>query len=157
MNNISGFIEISDNVFIGTKYDYAINKHNKDVWFICATNTRDINVNQETIFRNNTLFLNLIDAKDIKYINEDAINAFISFYNKNKDKPFYIFCDKGQSRSPTLAALTLIIDKDKRISANTFEEFINKFRNICYDYTPNQGMYQYLQKFWNKEKELANE
>ena len=63
MNNIPEFIEISDNVFIGTKYDYVINKHNKDVWFICATNTKDITISPNIILRKDIPSCGVIPAE----------------------------------------------------------------------------------------------
>lgn len=148
---LDDFIEISDHVYVGNKYDYIRNKDKlKNIIFVCATNTKDINVNQENAFRGNTLFLNLVDANDIKYINDDAMFLFMNIYQENKDKTFILFCDKGFSRSPSLALLILLWEHDKRIIDNDFNKIIQKFKQIYPDYSPNKGILDYVAYLWEK-------
>lgn len=147
-DNIGNFMEITPKIFIGDKLTYIQNKNIQNVVYVCATNTADINIGQETKLKGNTLFLNLFGTKEFSEINKDAIKTFIDFYIKNKDKTFILFCDHGLCKSVSLAFLCLILDNDIRIKANTFNEALTKFYNIFPDYKPNKGLIVYIEKFW---------
>lgn len=151
MSNLNNFIEIAPDIYIGNKIDYINNKNIPNVTYICATNTKDINPYIGNMLKGNILYLDLVDANDIKYINETAINKFIElFKNKQPKDIFVIFCDEGYSRSPTLAAIALLIKNDKRMLANTFQKLIYQFSLIYPEYKPNSGMLEYLKTFWEK-------
>lgn len=144
------FVEIADNVFIGTKIDYILSKKDKNIIYVCATNNKEINNKQETIIKDNVIYLNLIDAQQTKYINKEAIDFFINYYKEHKDKTYYIFCDQGLSRSPTLSAILLLINRDKRVDSKNFNEFLYKFKQIYPQYCPNNGMLETLKQFYGE-------
>lgn len=152
MSNLNeNFIEIAPDVWIGNKVDYINSKKSDQYKYICATNTKNINPYETTKQVKNVLYLDLIDANDIKYINVDAIDkAILWYHNRKPGDIFIIFCDQGYSRSPTIAAILLLIKGDKRIKAKTFEEFLYKFGLIYPEYKPNKGMLTYLKRSWNQ-------
>jgi predicted protein tyrosine phosphatase len=144
------FIEIAPDIWIGNKIDYINSEKSDQYKYICATNTKNINPCETTTQIKNILYLDLIDANDIKYINTDAIDKAILWYHNRKPKEiFIIFCDQGYSRSPTIAAIFLLIKGDPRIKAKIFEEFLYKFKQIYPEYIPNKGMLDYLKKSWS--------
>lgn len=142
-------IEISDNIFIGNSLDYELNKQKlKDYNVICCAKHPYFKLtdNNDFYYDKNVLYLNLVDADKLEYINDKAIQEAINFYRNNKDKPFFIFCNQGYSRSPTLALLFLIIDRDKRINISSLDYVMYSFKQIYPQYNPNKGMKEYL---WN--------
>lgn len=151
MNNI---VEIFDNIFIGSMHDYELEKKNlKDYKIICCAKHPYFKKEDsiDYYYNKNILYLNLIDANSLKYINHNAIEEAINYYKKNKDSNFFIFCNQGLSRSPTIALLLLILNKDKRINTSNIEYVMYSFRRIYPEYNPNCGMLDYLKNFIARE------
>lgn len=102
--------------------------------------------------RDHALYLNLIDARDMKYIPDEVINKGIDFIDKELDqgRRVLIVCNKAESRSPSIALMWMIKNKiyDYKIE---FEEVIEDFIQYWYlNYNPSNGMRKYVAKFWEK-------
>lgn len=99
--------------------------------------------------RDNHLVLNMVDMDkelDPKFTNPmlQAAMSFIErFIVKNK---LLIHCNKGQSRSPSIALLYLA--RIKAISASSFEKAEEDFRLLYPLYTPGNGIRIYMKKNW---------
>lgn len=105
--------------------------------------------------RKHALYLNLIDARDPKYILDEVMKKGISFIEQeiNDGRNVAIICNKAESRSPTLAFLYLL--KTGVIKENTFMDSINVFINNFYKkYRPGSGIFHYSEKYWS---DLQNE
>ena len=104
------------------------------------------------------LAVNLIDAP-IKFIPQVIIEKCLEFidksYNKEKRK-VVILCDKGESRSTSIAFMWLMKNGYFNING-TFEEIETIFSQIhCPCYKPNSGMHEYAKAYYEKLKGEQN-
>lgn len=146
-------VEIFDNIFIGSMHDYELNKKElKDYKVICCAKHPYFKKSDDIDFYydKNVLYLNLIDADKIEYINKKAIQEAINYYIKNINNKFFIFCNQGLSRSPTIALILLILIGDKRINISSIDQIMYSFRKIYPEYNPNIGMKEYLVEFYTR-------
>lgn len=106
--------------------------------------------------RDHALYLNLIDARDSKYISDDLINKALDFIDKEiaDGKIVIAICNKAESRSPSIALMWLIKNNyfefflDKR---NDFYTLLSDFTDVIYpQYNPSEGMKLYVKKFWER-------
>lgn len=103
------------------------------------------------------VYLNMIDASmemEAKF-GDPMFGAALSFIDKNVNdgKNVLIHCNKGQSRSPSVALAYL--HSIGEISAETYEEAKEQFKEIYPAYDPGRGVEIYLKKNWNRIPELA--
>lgn len=102
--------------------------------------------------RDHALYLNLIDAKDPKYIPDEVINKALGFIDKeiSDGRNVLICCNKCESRSPSIAFMWLIKSNcypDKL----DFDYTLEAFKSYIYrNYNPSVGMKQYVKKFWEE-------
>lgn len=100
--------------------------------------------------RNHALYLNLIDARKPEFIPVSAIKKAIEFISEEiKDgRDVFIVCNKGESRSPSIA-LIYLIELDCFDDCNNFDEVIYSFKNDFFrNYNPGVGMYEFCKKWW---------
>lgn len=104
--------------------------------------------------RDHALYLNLIDARDMKYIPDEVINKALDFIDTEiKDgRDILIACNKGESRSPSIALMWLI--KNGIYDCfDAFSDIMIKFTDdFCRNYDPSDGMHDYVYNFWVKHK-----
>lgn len=101
--------------------------------------------------RKHALYLNLIDAKDVKYIPDIVIDKGLEFIDKElkEGRDVFIVCNKGKSRSPSIAYMYLL--KEGILKGDTYAETLKDFKeNFCGSYLPNNGMADYTLNFYNK-------
>lgn len=105
--------------------------------------------------RDHALYLNLIDARDVKYIPTVVIDKALDFIDKEKKngRDVLIACNKGESRSPSIALMWLI--KNGTFDEfDTFSDILIRFNDDFYmNYNPSAGMYEYVFNFWETYKE----
>lgn len=107
--------------FESIPYDYLINRKGKD------------------------LFLNLVDApKLIPKYNTPIIHAVLNFMNENS--PVLIHCNKGESRSPSIAMLYMAIKG--YIPNETYGTAYEAFKDLYPPFCPNKGITKYLLSNW---------
>lgn len=104
--------------------------------------------------RDHALYLNLIDAREAKYIPDECINKAIDFIDKEIADGRYVLicCNKGESRSPSVALMWLMKNNrfDRYISG---DYIISIFKTLFYkNYNPGNGMKEYVKNFWEKYK-----
>lgn len=111
--------------------------------------------------RDHAIYLNLIDAKDMKYIPDEVINKALEFIDKELEqgKNVLIVCNKAESRSPSIALMFLIKNgyfESFEDSRNGFYHLITWFQNNIYpNYNPSNGMKEYVNKFWNEHIKIT--
>lgn len=106
--------------------------------------------------REHALYLNLVDARDSKYIPDECICKALDFiYNENADgHNVLIVCNKAESRSPSIALMCLI-DFGFFMESENFDEVLSIFKKNFYrNYNPSKGMLDYVHKFWNEFHEF---
>ena len=88
-----------------------------------------------------TMWCNLVDAKDVKYIPDELVDAIIEqiAVKLADDEQVFIHCNKGESRAPTMALCYLL----KYVPDYT----VAMFKKAYPAYAPGLGMAAYLEKF----------
>lgn len=106
--------------------------------------------------RDHALYLNLIDARNPKYIPNEVIDKALDFIDKELDqgRKVLIVCNKAESRSPSISLMWIIKNNyfefflDKR---NDFYTLLSDFTDVIYpQYNPSNGMKLYVKQFWEK-------
>lgn len=151
-------VEITKNLYVGDDNDF---KTIDDGWYIIHAckepyhrrllgyTTRSCPMCSEYYYaeRDNILYLNLVDAKTVQYIPKIVINKAIDFIENNiNEHKILLHCNKGESRSPSIALLYL--NKIGVIHENNPLVGIDEFRKIYPNYKPNPGMFQYVLQNW---------
>lgn len=100
--------------------------------------------------RDNKLILNLVDVANVEYISPIIIDKAVNYIRGAlcEDKKVFICCNKGESRSPTIALLS-IATKEPYLGSK-FDSAIAEFKKVYPQYNPNKGMLDYAQQNWNK-------
>lgn len=158
-------IQIKDTkIFVGTKEQYHFAKQ-KGMKIVCALNRANGFVTHQSIVgwqgrgcnpdnpyylfkrENDAIYLNMIDAEDPKYVNDEMINPALDFIQQhlNAGNEVFIYCSLGESRSPSIALMYLLENNLIEKNANTF----NVFRNNYYqNYLPKAGNLLYIKRRW---------
>jgi len=157
--------QISDlRLFVGTKEEYSFAKQ-KGMKIVCALNRANGFVTHQSVVgwqgrgcnpdnpfylfkrENDAIYLNMIDAEDPKYVNDEMINPALDFIQQhlNAGSEVFIYCSLGESRSPSIALMYLLENNLIEKSADTF----NIFRNNYYqNYQPKMGNLFYIKRRW---------
>lgn len=104
--------------------------------------------------RDHAIYLNLIDARDMKYIPDVVINKALEFIDKELDqrRNVIIVCNKAESRSPSIA-LMYMIKKGFFHHLYSGEYVVEEFKQNWYkNYNPSSGMNAYVEKFLEEQK-----
>lgn len=96
------------------------------------------------------LYLNLVDARDVKFIPEACIDKALDFIQQeiNDNRDVLIVCNQGTSRSPAIAFMYLIqlglfdACPSHKMAERIFSE---KFYP---DYNPGTGIREYTKQYW---------
>lgn len=100
--------------------------------------------------REHALYCNLIDVDDKKYIPDQIIDRALRFIEDELSlgRSVFIVCNKGESRSPSIAFMYLI-DKDMFDKSLSFDEVEQDFvLRYCNVYKPRKGFRDYTKNFW---------
>ena len=109
--------------------------------------------------RSHALYLNLIDARTMDFIPKPVIFEGLKFISKERHegRKVLIVCNKGESRSPAIAFMYLMLCG--RISADLFRKFEdaeNYFRENYYpEYNPGNGIREFTEYYYLEEKEYG--
>jgi len=100
--------------------------------------------------RDNTLILNLVDAPKPEFFNKDIIDTALYFIEDEllDGKKVVIVCNKGESRSATIAMLYLI--KNGTFDLDNFVDIEAKFMSVYPSYNPGDGMRGFAVANWEK-------
>lgn len=158
-------VEVYKNLFVGSQQDYETNKTLMKDWRIVHAckipyhkallgYTGNVAPKDDSRYLfgyddNGDLVLNIIDVADPAFYNEGMMNEAINFVIKalNEGKHVLIHCNQGESRAPTLALL--VLNKIGFYKCN-FNDSRKHFKLIYNSYCPNKGIFDYVEKHWNK-------
>lgn len=147
--------EVSKNIYVGNQADYENGTFIPCEWsFLLAakepwhrqalgyTGRAAAKDDPEYLIarRDNKLILNLVDAPKSIFFNRDVIDAGLDFIEEqlNEGKNVLICCNKGESRSASIALLYLI--KHGLIEGDTLEDCEAEFLKLYPEYNPGTGM-----------------
>lgn len=101
------------------------------------------------------LYLNLIDPP-VPLFQLESFRHFLAFAANQTSaaRPLLIHCNKGESRSPTLALLHLALQR-KTLPGTSFAEAGSAFRALYPAYRPGAGIEQFVSSHWNQLLALA--
>ena len=161
----SNMIEIYKNLFVGSEYDYEINKHIFNDWMV-------VHACKEPYHRkalgytgraapkdslhyyflydiHNHLILNIVDVLDPRFFNDGMIDEAINYCltGLQNGKKVLIHCNQGESRAPTIALMVL---KRLNVVPDDFDEALNHLKSIYKEFNPNDGILEYARNRWDK-------
>ena len=163
-------IEIYPNVFVGDQHDFDGAKMPMgteiDDWYVlhCCkdpyhrqfvgyTGRGCPKDSPEYLFarRGNRMALNMVDAKSPEFFSKEMITAGLGFLEEGfkAGKKLLINCNRGESRSPSLAMLFVF----KRIlekNGATFEQAEAEMKRIYPAYAPADGIRGHLMQYWGE-------
>lgn len=100
-------------------------------------------------YRDCRLILNLVDVFEVEYIRREIVDAALAAIRDNIGAMrVLIHCNRGQSRSPTLALLYLLQSTDVFDDCENIAEVCAAFRGIYPPYFPARGMADYVRRYW---------
>jgi len=100
--------------------------------------------------RGNRMALNMVDASSPRFFSKEMIDKGLDFLEEGykAGKKLLIHCNRGESRSPSLAMLFVF----KHILKNgaTFDEAEAEMKQIYPAYAPADGIRGHLMQYWNE-------
>lgn len=93
--------------------------------------------------RGDTLYLNLVDVPDPKYIADTIIDETLHFIHTclQQRKNVLVHCNLGESRAPGIGLLYL---RKIGILRGTNEEQVKQFKKLYPAYNPGKGIEEYI-------------
>ena len=152
------------NIYVGTKEEYLI-AISQNMKIVCALNRASGFVTHQSqvgwsgrgcnkdnpyyLYKEeqDAIYLNMIDGEDHVYLNDEMIDAALSFMKRHldNDQTIFIYCSLGESRSPSIALMYML--EHGLIDAN--DNVLVDFRDKYYrNYQPKRGNLEYIQKRW---------
>ena len=156
-------IEIFPNLFIGTEQDYEYQVKSQPGWLIVHAckepyHRRELGYTSHgapkdhpeylIARRGNRLILNLVDAPDPDYIPKEIIDSALQFIQTGlkEGNKVLIHCNLGESRSPSIGLLYLVVHTD--ILPKEFTSAEQAYRKIYPSYNPGKGMRGFMSRNW---------
>ena len=151
-------VEITKNLFIGNDSDF---KNVDDSWCVIHAckepyhrnllgyRTRSCPQCDEYYFaqREKVLYLNLVDATDVKYIPKIIIDKALSFIEEHiENNKILLHCNLGESRSPSIGLLYL--RKTGYFDGKNALQGMFEYKEIYKKFNPNHGMMDYIIQNW---------
>lgn len=105
----------------------------------------------------NLMALNMVDAKRPEFFSKELVYPGLIFISQELEKgnDVVVVCNKGESRSPTMCLMFMMIDGFFDFSLS-FDDVIYEFSLLARDWNPGQGILEYCKNFWNKELKGGN-
>lgn len=151
-------------LYVGVKEQYQI-ALSKGMKIVCALNRANGYVSHQSVVKwegrgcdprhphylfkleQDSIYLNMIDGDDPKYVNDVMINPALDFINIHlgNGNEVFVYCSLGESRSPSIALMYLLEYNMIEKSSNTFQIFKNEYYP---NYQPKNGNLLYIKKRW---------
>lgn len=159
--------EVTKTLYIGTVEDYEQHKNDKDFCFVSCckepihrkavgyTGRGCPKDSKEYLFayRDNLLALNMVDANSSKFFSSEMINEALEFMEVNSHvNNILVFCNKGESRSPSIAFLYLVTNGEYK--NKSYEQAKTQFKWLYPNFNPSQGIDDYMREKWNVYNEM---
>lgn len=104
--------------------------------------------------RDHALYLNLIDAREAKYIPDEVIDKALEFIDKEvaDGRDVLICCNKGESRSPSIALMWMVKNKyfEDIDDMNLMICLIEQNTNVRFNQS--EGMREFTKRFIDEYK-----
>ena len=154
-------IEVFDNIFVGSDDDYEAKARDYNFSYLhCAKYpyhkkivgyTESISPTHPEYFfahRNGIVSLNMVDSQEAKHFNVIQFQYAILFIQSEikKGQKVLINCNKGQSRSPSIAMVYLA--RLGVVSDESFAQAKEDFIKIYPDYKPAFGITKFMVFSW---------
>lgn len=161
---MSGYKIANLNIYIGTKEEYhtAISQKMK---IVCALNRASGFVTHQSqvgwsgrgcnkdnpyyLYKEeqDAIYLNMIDAEDPIYVNDEMIDATLSFMKRHLDnnETIFVYCSLGESRSPSIALMCMLEHGLVDANDNVLVDFRDKYYG---NYQPKRGNREYIMTRW---------
>ena len=97
--------------------------------------------------RGNAIALNIVDVDNPDFFDKEMIKMAIAFACEHEDKKLLFSCNKGESRSPSIAMLYLAIT-GKIPGGNDFDGVEKAFKRLYSQYNPSNGIRTHLKTNW---------
>lgn len=96
--------------------------------------------------RDDVLYMNLVDPRNVTFIPKALINKAISFIDEGlgKGKKVLVHCNMGNSRAPSIAFMYLMTVS----SFEDFDEALAAFKIIYPKYEPSAGFQTFTKRFF---------
>lgn len=158
-------IEVCRNLFVGTADEYDSVRDDTDFVSVLAckdpfhraelgyTGKGAPRDNSEYFLckREGRLILNLVDVVSVLFISPIIIDVAVDYIRNAllcDGRKVFICCNKGESRSPTIALLAMA--NTEPYSGKEFDVAIEAFKEVYPAYNPNLGMFGYARQHWDK-------
>lgn len=104
-------------------------------------------------YRDHSLYLNLIDGDDWRWIADNMIDVAIQFIHSETSAGHKVFiaCNSAESRSPSIAFMYMI-DCGLFDECNSFEEAYKGFQRMYPFYAPQKGIADYTKNYFEKRR-----
>lgn len=155
--------EVFENLYVGNQSDYEVGQFDdtwsfvlaaKEPWHRAAvgyTGRACDKFDPEYLMaaRDNKLILNLVDTPKPEFFDKRIIDAALEFIEgeSSEGKNVLICCNKGESRSTSIALLYLI--KQGIITGETLEDCEAEFLKIYPEYNPGAGIRGFVKENFN--------
>lgn len=157
-------IEVRPNLFVGDQIDYELNVAVQKGWAVVHAckepyhrqalgyrGRRPPEDHHESLVarRDHRLILNMVDARDPALFPKEMIDAALDFIDEalSKDLKVLVHCDRGESRSPSIALLYMAARLGE-LPTESLEAAEEKFRAIYPYYNPQSGIHEHLRQNW---------
>ena len=157
-------IEVHTNLFVGGEHDDA-SIRGQDGWFVihaCKephhrralgyTGRAASKDHPEYLIarRDGRLILNLVDVDDVNFISPIIVDAALGDIHQNiMSRRVLVHCNRGQSRSPSIAFLYLAKFSDM-FGQRDIESALRHFQELYPSFAPAKGMADYVRLNWLK-------
>ncbi|MDE2096750.1 MAG: phosphatase [Patescibacteria group bacterium] len=94
------------------------------------------------------LYLNLIDADDVRYVSTKAIRAaldFLAYWEQFGN--VVIHCNQGRSRAPSIALMHLV--QRGGYLPREYDGAVVEFRKLYPAYAPGRGIAEWMRRYWD--------
>lgn len=160
-------IEVHANLWVGNQLAYENQVCRENGWYVVQAckepyHRRALGYSGRAVakthpeylvaLRDNRLILNMVDAEDPKYISESLVQAAIDYIDINRaaGHKVLVHCNKGQSRSPSIA-LMYLRQYVSPWTAHPLQIAMEKYRVIYPPFAPAKGIHGYLRQHWDKQ------
>jgi len=158
-------IEVYPKLFVGDQIDYELNVIMQRGWAVVHAckepyhrqalgyrGRRPPEGHHESLVarRGRRLILNMVDAKDPELFSKEMIDVALGFIDEAlyKGLKVLVHCDRGESRSPSIALLYMAARLDE-LPIESLEAAEEKFRTIYPYYNPQPGIHEHLRQNWH--------
>lgn len=154
--------KVTHNLYVGSEEDFFSLPHDLDHWFVVQAARHPFyweadDQDEDGIIKvGNRLVLDMIDAREPEYFKFHHFETALEVIHRRLQDPcsVLIHCNRGLSRSPSLALLYLA-HFAKKIPSKSYYDAARLMYYIYPRYLPGEGIQEYLIENWDRFKKLS--